>query len=97
MGKVILFGGGRHSPMRPLWLCRACGAPWPCSPARLSLLADFRISPTAVRVLLWLYLYSAAMDLRSLTPSTPPDPVALAARAGRGPRGPSSDSLGPPS
>ncbi|MFI5834299.1 flavin reductase family protein [Micromonospora sp. NPDC051300] len=28
--------------MRPAWRCRACGAPWPCQPARLGLLREFR-------------------------------------------------------
>ncbi|WP_080637016.1 flavin reductase [Salinispora vitiensis] len=28
--------------MRPLWRCRACGADWPCQPARLALLAEYR-------------------------------------------------------
>ncbi|MFI7213025.1 flavin reductase family protein [Micromonospora maritima] len=28
--------------MRPAWRCRVCGAPWPCQPARLGLLVEFR-------------------------------------------------------
>jgi len=31
-----------HDPMRPLWRCRACGADWPCQPARLALLDEYR-------------------------------------------------------
>lgn len=37
-----------HLPMRPLWMCRACGQPWPCGPARLSLLAEFKGERTAL-------------------------------------------------
>ncbi|TCB97994.1 flavin reductase [Micromonospora zingiberis] len=31
-----------HVPSRPTWRCRACGAAWPCSPAKLRLLAEHR-------------------------------------------------------
>lgn len=31
-----------HVPSRPTWRCRACGIAWPCSPAKLHLLAKYR-------------------------------------------------------
>ncbi|WP_431972891.1 flavin reductase [Micromonospora haikouensis] len=31
-----------HAPSRPTWRCRACGIAWPCSPAKLRLLAVCR-------------------------------------------------------
>ncbi|MEW2377820.1 flavin reductase [Micromonospora sp. NPDC047812] len=31
-----------HVPSRPTWRCRACGIAWPCSPAKLLLLARYR-------------------------------------------------------
>ncbi|GIJ12820.1 flavin reductase [Micromonospora andamanensis] len=31
-----------HVPSRPTWRCRACGIAWPCSPAKLRLLAEYR-------------------------------------------------------
>lgn len=31
----------RHQPMRPMWRCRVCAAPWPCQPARISLLNQY--------------------------------------------------------
>ncbi|MER5454252.1 hypothetical protein ABT008_05685 [Micromonospora sp. NPDC002389] len=30
-----------HVPSRPLWRCRACGAHWPCGPAKLALLREY--------------------------------------------------------
>ncbi|KAB1941485.1 flavin reductase [Micromonospora sp. ALFpr18c] len=31
-----------HLPTRPTWRCRACGIAWPCSVAKLNLLAEYR-------------------------------------------------------
>jgi hypothetical protein len=30
-----------HTALPPTWLCRACAQPWPCGPARLSLLHEY--------------------------------------------------------
>ncbi|MCI4061728.1 flavin reductase [Micromonospora sp. R77] len=30
-----------HTALPPTWLCRACAHPWPCGPARLSLLREY--------------------------------------------------------
>lgn len=38
-----------HTHTRPLFLCRECGAPWPCQPARLALLVRYRGDPQGLR------------------------------------------------
>lgn len=80
---------GPHLPLRPLWLCRRCGHPWPCGPARLTLLADFRDDRIALHVYLGSVLLAAAADLHRLNPEPGPDPAALFTRflgwAGRSP------------
>lgn len=62
-----------HLPLRPLWLCRRCGQPWPCGPARLALVSEYRDD----RVSLFLYLagllHEAIEDLHRLNPSTTGD------------------------
>ncbi|WFE97342.1 hypothetical protein [Micromonospora sp. WMMD987] len=32
---------GRHTPVRPIWLCRVDANPWPCGEAKLALLARY--------------------------------------------------------
>ncbi|MFI5836713.1 flavin reductase [Micromonospora sp. NPDC051300] len=39
-----------HVPSRPTWRCRACGIAWPCSPAKLRLLAAYRDARPALLV-----------------------------------------------
>ncbi|GAB3843727.1 hypothetical protein GCM10029963_19200 [Micromonospora andamanensis] len=39
-----------HVPSRPTWRCQACGAAWPCSPAKLRLLAVYRDDKPALMV-----------------------------------------------
>ncbi|MCO1596900.1 hypothetical protein M8C17_17235 [Micromonospora sp. RHAY321] len=39
-----------HLPSRPTWRCQACGIAWPCSPAKLRLLATYRTNPTELLV-----------------------------------------------
>ncbi|MBE1491190.1 hypothetical protein H4W31_006828 [Plantactinospora soyae] len=63
-----------HTHTRPLFLCRACGGPWPCQPARLALLAIYREDPAGLRNCLTGRLMIALAD----QPGT--DPTALRAR-----------------
>ncbi|HEX5540144.1 MAG TPA: hypothetical protein VFX60_01050 [Micromonospora sp.] len=63
--------------MRPLWLCRACGAPWPCAIARLALCEEYATHPTALAIYLCLHLHEAAADLHRLNPHDAPAPGAL--------------------
>ncbi len=58
--------GRPHTPMRPLWRCRRCGCPWPCSPARLALLAEYRDARSSLAVYLALALADALDDLHRL-------------------------------
>ena len=55
-----------HLPMRPLWRCRACGAEWPCQPARLALLVEYRADRTALLVYLSTLMTEAGAQLSQL-------------------------------
>ncbi|WP_240639126.1 flavin reductase [Micromonospora ureilytica] len=48
---------------RPSWRCRVCGAAWPCSPARLALLGEYREDRIGLLVYLATLLYEATGDL----------------------------------
>ncbi|QGN49591.1 flavin reductase [Micromonospora sp. WMMD558] len=60
-----------HVPSRPTWRCRACGIAWPCSPAKLRLLGEYRDDRTALLVYLAMLQTEAAEQLAELD-STPP-------------------------
>lgn len=49
--------------MRPAWRCRGCGAHWPCQPARLALLVEYRQNRTALLVYLGALLAEAGDQL----------------------------------
>lgn len=55
--------------MRPLWLCRRCGQPWPCGAAKLALLAEYREVPVSLFLYLAGCLHEAIDDLYRLNPS----------------------------
>lgn len=59
--------------MRPLWLCRACGQPWPCGRAKLDLLTGYRNSPLSLFIYLAGLLHEAIDDLHRLDPRTTGD------------------------
>ncbi len=69
-----------HLPLRPLWLCRVCAAPWPCATARLTLIAEYAHDRIALSVYLCAVLHEAAADLDRLDPDEGPTPAALFAR-----------------
>lgn len=56
-----------HTCERPSWSCRACGQPWPCQPARVSLMDG------ADRVMLAMYMW-AHLD-RAMTDLSPRPPA----------------------
>jgi hypothetical protein len=63
-----------HAPIRPLFRCRACGAPWPCQPARLALLFLYRGDRQGLRTHLAHKMLAALADqpqLDALTLATP--------------------------
>ncbi|MEU5944568.1 hypothetical protein ABZ793_03295 [Micromonospora sp. NPDC047465] len=68
---------GPHLPLRPLWLCRGCGAPWPCGPARLTLLREYAHDRIALLIHLGGLLHDAAGHLHTLHPHDGPDPIQL--------------------
>jgi hypothetical protein len=57
-----------HTPIRPLWLCRACAAPWPCATARLTLLHEYADDRVALLVYLGGMLHDATGELHTLHP-----------------------------
>ncbi|MFG1833845.1 hypothetical protein [Micromonospora chersina] len=69
LGRPIAGKPVEHLPLRPLWLCRRCGQPWPCGAAKLALLAEYQDN----RVSLFLYLagclHDAIDDLHRLNPA----------------------------
>jgi hypothetical protein len=58
-----------HLPLRPLWLCRRCGQPWPCGEAKLALVAEYGNSPVNLFLYLAGCLHDAIDDLHRLHPS----------------------------
>ncbi|SCL29264.1 hypothetical protein GA0070624_3850 [Micromonospora rhizosphaerae] len=58
-----------HLPLRPLWLCRRCGQPWPCGAAKLVLLAEYQDTPVSLFLYLAGCLHDAIDDLHRLNPS----------------------------
>ncbi|MFR9776676.1 hypothetical protein ACL02O_11540 [Micromonospora sp. MS34] len=72
--------GPPHLPLRPLWLCRARAAPWPCATARLCLVSEYAHDLVALSVHLCTVRHGATADLHRLHPHAGPDPPALFAR-----------------
>ncbi|MBO4208850.1 hypothetical protein [Micromonospora echinofusca] len=66
-----------HSPLRPIWCCRACGHPWPCARARLHLTAEYADTLVTLSVYLCGLLHEAVGDLYRLNPADGPSPQAM--------------------
>ena len=71
---------GPHTPLRPLWLCRTDGQPWPCGPARLALTREYAGQHAALTIHLGGTLAEAFRDLHALNPGTAPEARSLSAR-----------------
>ncbi|SCE64599.1 hypothetical protein [Micromonospora mirobrigensis] len=69
----------RHVAARPVWLCRACGAPWPCQPAKLGLRAEYAGDRVGLAVYLCGLLHEAVADRLRLRPDEV-DPAEFFAR-----------------
>ncbi|SCE90813.1 hypothetical protein GA0070607_3084 [Micromonospora coriariae] len=67
-----------HHPGAPHWRCTRCGAPWPCSPARLSLLSRWRGDRVGMVLMLTTLLDEAFADAAQL--GLTPDPAAYVER-----------------
>ncbi|QGN45676.1 flavin reductase [Micromonospora sp. WMMD558] len=65
-----------HRPSRPTWRCAACGIAWPCSPAKLRLLGEYRNDRAALLVYLATLQAEAVEHLTGLDPGTPPADLA---------------------
>ncbi|MBQ0903431.1 flavin reductase [Micromonospora sp. U21] len=63
-----------HLPTRPTWRCAACGIAWPCSAAKLRLLAEYRRDRVALMV------YLATLQAEAGEQLTGIDPARLAER-----------------
>ncbi|MGI5148531.1 hypothetical protein ACQEVC_19490 [Plantactinospora sp. CA-294935] len=71
---------GPHTPLRPLWLCRTDGQPWPCAAARLSLVREYPDTRVALCVRLGSSLAEAYRDLHALNPGGAPAAMVLSER-----------------
>ncbi len=52
-----------HLSDRPQWLCRRCGAAWPCDEARAALLREYHAFPSLLKIYLSAQMYDALHDL----------------------------------
>ncbi|GAB3935376.1 flavin reductase [Micromonospora vulcania] len=59
-----------HLPTRPTWRCQACGIAWPCSAAKLNLLARYREDRAALLVHLAALRDEAAAQLSAGQPDS---------------------------
>ncbi|MEU4474588.1 hypothetical protein [Micromonospora sp. NPDC023888] len=66
-----------HTPLRPLWSCRADGQHWPCREARLRLKAEFDDNLPGLTIYLAVIFSEAAQDIHHLDPSDRPSPCEL--------------------
>ncbi|PWR06287.1 flavin reductase [Micromonospora acroterricola] len=57
-----------HLPSRPTWRCQACGIAWPCSAAKLNLLAGYREDRDALLSYLAALRDEAAAQLGAVLP-----------------------------
>ncbi|MGC4804926.1 hypothetical protein [Micromonospora sp. DT233] len=85
-----------HLPVRPIWLCRVCGGPWPCSPARAHLRQEYAGCLVTLAVHLAGLMLEADDELNRLHPYTAPPPGMLHHRflGWLRPRAPRSASVG---
>ncbi|GIJ23841.1 flavin reductase [Micromonospora lutea] len=65
-------GPAEHVASRPTWRCRACGIAWPCSAAKLRLLAEYRGDMPGLMVHLVTLREEAAQQLAGSGSGQPP-------------------------
>ncbi|MET8310410.1 flavin reductase [Micromonospora sp. NPDC005173] len=70
-----------HLPSRPAWRCQSCGIAWPCSAAKLRLLAEYRRDRVALLVYLATLQAEAGEQLAGLDPARLTDRFISWARA----------------
>ncbi|MCZ7419709.1 hypothetical protein O7605_09300 [Verrucosispora sp. WMMA2121] len=69
-----------HTPLRPMWCCRADGQPWPCGQARLLLRVEYDGNLPGLSIYLAGLMYDAMRDLYHLNPHDAPTPTTLFTR-----------------
>lgn len=52
-----------HVPLRPIWMCTACGVDWPCVTKRRHLQAEYGRAPVSLSLLMSSYFVDAAVDM----------------------------------
>ncbi|SCL60809.1 hypothetical protein GA0070606_3338 [Micromonospora citrea] len=65
-----------HLPTRPTWRCAACGIAWPCSAAKLRLLAEYRTDRPGLLVHLAALQAEAGEQLAALDRAPTPGDLA---------------------
>jgi hypothetical protein len=60
---------GMHAPLRPLWICRTCGTPWPCATGRLKLKAEYCEHRADLPVFMATVMHDAIVDLSRINPA----------------------------
>ncbi|MEU6072656.1 flavin reductase [Micromonospora sp. NPDC047074] len=65
-----------HVPTRPTWRCAVCGIAWPCSPAKLRLLGEYRENRPGLLVHLATLQAEAGEQLAALDQAPPPGELA---------------------
>ncbi|MCN0154997.1 hypothetical protein [Salinispora arenicola] len=66
-----------HTPLRPKWLCRACGQQWPRPEARLLPKVEYSGRLPSLTIYLAGLMYEAMHDLYHLNPNGRPSPREL--------------------
>ncbi len=73
MGSVGDQGVTAHEPVRPKWICNACGFPWPCAATQAELSEDFARFPTSFAAYLAHFYALAFGDFATQLDGAPPD------------------------
>lgn len=55
-----------HQPFGPFWLCRGCGAEWPCGTRKRELIAEFDSAEVSLSLYLAGHFIAAVADLGRL-------------------------------
>jgi hypothetical protein len=55
-----------HVPTRPTWLCRCCGAEWPCEVAKARLRREYAENPVSVALYVSSQYAAASVDLPTM-------------------------------
>jgi hypothetical protein len=72
-----MAGPGPHLAQRPNWQCRVCHDPWPCEPAKLLLLMEYRQNMVSLSIYMAGIMTDAVQDMVRLHPNPGPDSAEL--------------------